>query len=278
MGAADIVPGVSGGTMAFILGIYEELVDSVRRFGSKDLWVSLLQGNTKKFIAKSNWLFLLSVAVGILSAIALLSHTLEWLLHAYPIFIWSFFFGLVLASAFVVSKRVSSWNSISIISLLIGIILALIIVGLVPINLPNSPIYLILSGAIAICAMILPGISGSFILVILGKYEFILNAVNARDIISLFYVGIGTIIGLLSFSHVLHWLLKRFHNVTIAFLIGLMVGSLWKIWPWKAMEINIIPIWNTNLLYGILFMIGGCVVVLLLEYVSSAERKVKSAE
>ncbi len=274
MGSADIVPGVSGGTMAFILGIYEELVDSIRRFGSKDLWLMLLRGDIKAFINKSNWIFLISVAVGILSAIALLSHTLEWLLRTHPIFIWSFFFGLVLASAFVVSKRVSFWNSSSIISLLIGIIFALIIVGLVPINLPNTPIYLVLSGAIAICAMILPGISGSFILVILGKYEFILNAVNTRDLSSITYVGLGTILGLLSFSHVLHWLLKRFHNATIAFLIGLMVGSLWKIWPWKAMENNIIPSWDTDLFYGVVLMIVGCAVVLLLEYVSSAECKI----
>lgn len=272
MGAADIVPGVSGGTMAFILGIYEELVDSIRRFGSKELWSPLLRRDIKTVIKRSNWQFLSSVAFGILLAVILLSHFLEKLLTEHPVAIWSFFFGLVLASALIVSKRVSAWGPEKIISLIVGALIAYIIVGLVPVNTPDAPWFLVLSGSIAICAMILPGISGSFLLVILGKYEIILSAVNTKDIATLMYVGIGAVGGLLIFSHFLSWLLHKYHDVTIACLTGLMIGSLQKVWPWKesADSIkNIIPQLGPDAWLGISLMIAGAIVVLALDKLSN---------
>jgi putative membrane protein len=265
MGAADIVPGVSGGTMALVLDIYEELVDSIRRCASGELWRPLLHGDIRKTIERSNWKFLVAVGAGILLAIALLSHLLESLLERYPIFVWSFFFGLVLASSFVVSKRIAQWNLALSITLVLGGVFAYGIVGLVPIETPTAPWFLLLSGAIAICAMILPGISGSFLLVILGKYEFILHAVNTRDFASLSYVALGAGGGILAFSHVLSSLLHRYHDLTIAFLTGLMLGSLRKVWPWKLQDINVLPDLNTAFVFSVGLMFLGCVTVVLLE-------------
>ena len=269
MGAADIVPGVSGGTMAFILGIYEELVDSIRRFASPEIWKPLLKADIRTVVQKSNWKFLVSVGSGILLAIVTLSHVLETLLESHPVYVWSFFFGLVIASAFSVSRRMTKISPYILSALLVGIVMAYYIVRLVPVRTPEEPWFLVLSGAIAICAMILPGISGSFLLVILGKYEFVLQAVTSRDIVSLSYIALGAGGGILGFSHVLSWLLHRYHNITIAFLTGLMIGSLYKIWPWKIDNINVIPELSSDLTYGLFLMIAGCFSVVLLEKIAS---------
>lgn len=233
MGASDIVPGVSGGTMAFILGIYEELIDSIRTVGRPQFIQALLRFRLKEAFQILNWKFLVAVALGILIAIFTLARGLEWLLLNQPIYLWSFFFGLVLASVYTVSKRVSKWSPALITATAVGTIAAFILVGLVPAQTPDTWWFLILSGACAICAMILPGISGAFILVLLGKYQFVLNAVNQRDFVSLIFVAIGAAIGLISFAQILGWLFKQYHDMTVAVLIGLMIGSLRKIWPWK---------------------------------------------
>ena len=233
MGASDVVPGVSGGTMAFILGIYEELIDSIRTVGQPDFLQSVFKFRIKEIFEKLNWEFLIAVALGILIAIFSLAGILESLLENQPVYLWSFFFGLVVASIITVSKRVGQWGTNPIIGLVLGAAGAYLLVGLIPAQTPNSWWFLILSGMIAICAMILPGISGSFILVLLGKYEFILNAVNERDILSLGFVAIGAAVGIVTIAQVLGWLFKKYHDVTVAVLIGLMVGSLRKIWPWK---------------------------------------------
>lgn len=233
MGASDIVPGVSGGTMAFILGIYEELIDSIRTIGRPHFIQAVLKFRIKEILQILNWQFLLAVGLGILMAIFTLARGLEWLLLNQPVYLWSFFFGLVLASVYTVSKRVPRWTPPLVAAMLIGAIAAFILVGLVPTQTPNTWWFLILSGACAICAMILPGISGAFILVLLGKYQFVLNAVNERDFLTLLLVAIGAAVGLISFAQVLGWLFKQYHDMTVAVLIGLMVGSLRKIWPWK---------------------------------------------
>ena len=272
MGAADIVPGVSGGTMAFILGIYEELIQSIRTFGRAQFIQNVLRFRIRNVLDASNWQFLVSVAAGILIAIITLSKGLEHALTNYPLLIWSFFFGLVLASAYVMSKRIHTWNASSIILLILGTVFAYLLVGLVPTETPETWWFLILSGAIAICAMILPGISGSFILVLLGKYQFILSAVNNRDLVTIGLVGIGAIIGLIAFSQVLGWLFQKYHNPTIIFLIGLMLGSLRKIWPWKVdgmMSGNILPELNQTLMIGLGMMLIGFAVVLVLERYAS---------
>lgn len=240
MGAADIVPGVSGGTIAFITGIYEELIDSIRTVGQRDFIQAVLRFRIQDVLQILNWPFLLALGSGILLAIFTLAHSLEWLLENEPVYLWSFFFGLVLASIISVSKRVKKWTPSLGALMLAGAVGAYILVGLVPSQTPNDWWFLILSGAVAICAMILPGISGAFILVLLGKYQFVLSAVNGfrqtfnlQDLLTIVLVGIGAVVGLITFAQVLGWLFRRYHDGTVAVLIGLMVGSLRKVWPWK---------------------------------------------
>jgi putative membrane protein len=243
MGAADIVPGVSGGTMAFILGIYEELIDAIRTLGRPHFLEAVFKFRIKDVLKILNWEFLLAVATGIFIAIITLSHALESLLVNQPVFLWSFFFGLVLASVLVVSKRVKRWSAQLVVALLLGAAGAYVLVGLVPVQTPNDWWFLIISGAVASCALILPGVSGAFLLVLLGKYQYVLGSVNdlrAGDLdaaVPLILVAIGAVVGLVSFTQVLGWLFKKYHDLTVSVLIGLMVGSLRKIWPWK-MELD----------------------------------------
>lgn len=272
MGAADIVPGVSGGTMAFILGIYEELIDAIRMFGRKEMWHKILRGKLCAAMRLPRWGFLISVGGGILMAAAILAAPLEHALETSPQIVWSFFFGLVTASVFLVAKRVRSWTVINILMLLLGGIVAYAIVGLVPVSTPNEPWFLILCGAIAICAMILPGISGAFLLVILGKYEFILSAVNDRDIISIAYIGIGAVVGLVLFSQILGWLFAKYHDRTVALLTGLMIGSLRKIWPWKIEEMNVVPTLDSSAWELIGIMAVGCIVVIAIEFIAHKKK------
>jgi putative membrane protein len=239
MGASDVVPGVSGGTMAFILGIYEELIMSIRAAARPPFWQALLKLRIAEALRAVNAGFLVAVAIGIFLAIFTLAQGLEWLLNNQPVLLWSFFFGLVLASVVAVSDRVKRWTPQLLLAALIGTVGAYLLVGAVPVQTPQSWWFLILSGALAICAMILPGISGAFILVLLGKYQFVLGAVNQRDFVTVGLVGIGAVIGLISFAQILGWLFKRYHDVTVAILIGLMVGSLRKIWPWKEVVASI---------------------------------------
>lgn len=276
MGAADIVPGVSGGTMAFILGIYEELIDSIRTFGTAQFWSAVAHLRIRQAYAMINSKFLLAVGAGIVLAVLMLSHALEYALAQYPVFVWSFFFGLVLASVHVVARRVRAWSIPLGVVAAVGVLGAYVLVGLVPVETPEAPWFLVLCGAVAICAMILPGISGSFLLVLLGKYEFILRAVNERDIVSVGYVGIGAAVGIVAFSQVLSRLLHKHHDLTVAFLLGLMLGSLRKIWPWKVSdalrtEQNVLPDFfvqghiNMQLLSGVALLLLGFLVVLVLE-------------
>ena len=232
MGGADIVPGVSGGSIALITGIYEELLDSIK---SVDLTAAkLLFGlEFKKFWAAINGNFLLAVFLGIFTSLFTLSRLLTYLIEYHPIPLWSFFCGLILISAIWILRDVKRWNVIAILAVVIGGIIAYLITELPPISSPESPLFTFVSGAIAICAMILPGISGSFILLILGQYEPILQALNERDFLTLFLFGLGCVVGLLAFSRLISYLLHHYHAVTLAFLSGIMLGSINKIWPWK---------------------------------------------
>ena len=243
MGSADVVPGVSGGTVAFILGIYEELIGSIRMVGRPDFWRALLRGEWRVALRLVNFFFLLALGTGILSAIFLLAPGIEWMLINQPIIIWSFFFGLVLASIVIVATRIRIWSPSRFVALLLGAAAAFWLVGLVPVQTPETWWFLMLSGAIAICAMILPGISGSFIMVLLGKYHFFINAINERDFASLAFAAIGAAIGLVTFAQLLSWLFRRFHDITVATLTGFMIGSLREIWPWKeALESVVDPV------------------------------------
>lgn len=233
MGASDIVPGVSGATIALIFGIYEELIDSIRTIGEPHFLREVLRLRLHKALQILNWPFLLSLATGILIAILSLSHALEWLLVHHPALIWSFFFGLVLASVVTVAQRIPRWSPPLLAALVVGAVGAYWLVGLVPARTPDTYPFLFLSGAVAICAMILPGISGAFILVLLGKYHYVLSAVTSRDLVSLGFVAVGAGIGLITFAQIIGWLFRKYHDLTVALLTGLMLGSLRKVWPWK---------------------------------------------
>lgn len=232
MGAADVVPGVSGGTIAFITGIYEELLNSIKSINLQAFKILFKEGIPALW-KHINGNFLIAVGFGIILSVLSLAKALQELLVSAPILLWSFFFGLIIASAITVGKKITSWDIINGAALVVGIIIAFFITSATPATTPDAYWFVFLAGAIAICAMILPGISGSFILLIMGKYEFILNALTSFkiDIIAVFIAGAG--IGILSFSNLLSWLLKKFHNATTAILTGFMIGSLYKVWPWK---------------------------------------------
>lgn len=279
MGASDVIPGVSGGTIAFILGIYEDLIGSIKSIDLNFL-KKLFSFKINDIIKNQSLRFLLALGLGILSAILSLAKILTWLLQTQPVLIWSFFFGLVLASVFTVGRYLKNWSPLLVGCILGGTIGAYLLVGIVPLSTPNAPWFLMLSGAVAICAMILPGISGSFVLVLLGKYFYVLEAVNRRDLLTLFLVAIGAGIGLMSFVRLLNWLFRQYHDLTIAVLTGLMLGALRKVWPWKetvhraignpghpvaVSQINILPsAWNMEVTWSLCLMIIGFFIVIIL--------------
>ncbi|MDW7761453.1 MAG: DUF368 domain-containing protein [Acidobacteriota bacterium] len=286
MGSADVVPGVSGGTMAFILGIYEELIQSIRAVGRPPFLRAALRLNIREMLRILNWPFLAAVSLGIVLAVLTLARGLEWLLVNKPVLIWSFFFGLVLASIVVVGKRLQKRTVPLAAAMIAGAAGAYVIVGLVPVQTPETWWFFFLSGAVAICAMILPGISGAFILVLLGKYQAVLSAVNQRDLQTIALVGAGAVIGIVSFAQILGWLFKRYHDATVAVLTGLMLGSLRKVWPWKldlafvtdrhgqlvpSVQKNILPeafvggAFNMEIVAALLLALAGCGTVLLLD-------------
>ncbi|MFM2587392.1 DUF368 domain-containing protein [Vibrio sp. TBV020] len=240
MGAADVVPGVSGGTIAFITGIYDTLLESIRRINPSVIGIWKRDGFKAAF-EHINGLFLISLFGGVLTSIATLAKLISWLLVTHPIPLWSFFFGLILVSVFHMLKQIEQRSLSRLVFLILGIGFAYSITVLNPLQLEPTSINVLLAGGIAICAMILPGISGSFILLLIGMYTPVLGAVKSFDIGILALFLSGCVIGLLSFSHVLSWLLKRFRDLTLVFLTGLMIGTLPKIWPWKE-TIN----WRTN--------------------------------
>lgn len=254
MGSADVVPGVSGGTVAFVVGIYEELIDAITAVNAKFVR-RLATLHWRAAFADFPWQFLLVLGLGIGTAILTMAHVLSWALEHHETLVWGFFFGLIVASIVLVLRRVRRWTFPAV-AVMIGFAVAMyFLVGLTPHEMPHTPIFLFLSGALAICAMILPGISGAFILVLLGQYHYVLEAVVTRDWVTLALVAAGCAVGLLAFARVLKWLFSRYHDLTVAALIGLMIGSLRKIWPWKVttqVEIepdgSVIPLVQSNFL------------------------------
>ncbi len=288
MGACDVVPGVSGGTMAFILGIYEELIDSLRTLGRPAFLRPLLRFQLKKAAEAVNLPFLVALFTGVLIAVATLARLMTWLLDTWPVLIWSFFFGLIIGSVLIIVRKVPRWSPPLLLSLVLAAIGAYYLVGLVPAQTPEDWWFIFLCGSLAICAMILPGISGSFILLILGKYTYIVGKVSAissgeggsSDLATLGIFGAGAVIGLVTFAQLLGWLFKRYHNLTVALLTGLMIGSLRKVWPWKEtletmvdrhgetvpiVQENLLPALNSELGFAILLAVVGFGVVLLIE-------------
>ena len=232
MGAADVVPGVSGGTIAFISGIYEELIDSINNINLGALKVLRKEG-VKSFWNHVNGTFFLFLFAGIIISIASLAKVVTYFLDVHPVLIWSFFFGLIIASVFLIGKTIKKWSVGVIITLLIGAGIAFYISSIESVASVEAKWYILLSGALAICAMILPGISGSFILVLLGTYHIVLDAIKSKDLMTIGLFAIGCLVGLLTFARVLKYLFKHFKELTIALLTGFMIGSLYKVWPWK---------------------------------------------
>jgi len=232
MGAADVVPGVSGGTIAFITGIYERLLVSLQTI--VPALVELIKDRDfSSFWKKINGAFLMTLFSGILLSVLLFAKLIAYLLVNHPIPLWSFFFGLIVASVSIVGKQINEWNIRLFVSIVVGALIAYCFTQLSPASVEHSYLNAFLSGLIAICAMILPGISGSFILVMLGTYSFILGAIKDFDVIILAIFSSGCLVGLLSIANLLVWAFSRFRNITLALLTGFMIGALTKVWPWK---------------------------------------------
>lgn len=231
MGAADIVPGVSGGTIALISGIYEEFINALKSFSSV-LFV-LKENGLKAAWLHVNGPFLAALFGGIGVSLITLVKFIKYALENHPILLWAFFFGLILASCYFVGKQVKTWNFSKVMALIIGTLSIYFVTLLGPAETSTSYWFIFISGMLAICAMILPGISGAFILVLLGKYAYIIESLSDLNLAVVASFGTGCIAGLLSFSHLLSFLLRKYHDLTIALLCGFMVGSLNKIWPWK---------------------------------------------
>jgi putative membrane protein len=288
MGAADVVPGVSGGTIAFISGIYDELLRSIA--GIPEALLLLLRGRIKDAWQMANATFLLVLFSGIVTSILTLARVITYLLHHHPIPVWSFFFGLILVSTYLVGREIGRWNWSRAVSFALGLAFAYWITVAAPMQWGSDLPTLFLAGAIAICAMILPGISGSFILLLLGLYSVVLGAVKDLNLLVLVVFASGCVVGLLSFARLLSWLLSRWRDLSLAFLSGLMLGSLNKVWPWKEtltwrvdskgeqvplLQNNLLPGQfadvsgqDPQLLFAVVLAIGGIVLVLGLEWLA----------
>lgn len=290
MGAADAVPGVSGGTIAFISGIYEELINTISGV-NLSLITTLRKEGFFTFWKQLNGNFILALLSGIIISFVSFMRLAKYLLENHPILIWSFFFGLIIASIYFVGKQITKWHLASLVGIMVGAVIAYFITTIPASSVNENSYFLFFAGALAICAMILPGISGSFILVILGAYKTLSDAIHDFDFKKLaLFVG-GAIIGLLSFSHVLKWLFKKYHNLTLALLTGFIIGSLNKVWPWKKvltwrenseglqvpfLEESVSPFafdGDNKIVLAISFMVIGFLTIFLLEKLGSKANK-----
>lgn len=243
MGAADVIPGVSGGTIAFIMGIYDEFVGSIARIDATAVKM-LFSGRIREFWKHINGTFLVSLVLGIGVSVVALAGLMQTLLSNFPIQTWAFFFGLIVASSIFILRGISGWKASDLGFLALGLVLGVVVCTLSPTQTPDALWFIFLSGALAICAMILPGISGSFILLILGKYQFIMGCISdlvvgvdfGRNLLILGVFMVGAVVGILGFSKFLHWLLARWHRTTLIVLAGFIIGSLVKVWPWSNVE------------------------------------------
>lgn len=293
MGGADVVPGVSGGTIAFITGIYEKLLDSIKAVDLEALKL-LFTGQIRPFWRKINGSFLLPLILGIITSFLTFAKLIIYLLANHPIPLWSFFFGLIIISAVLVLRAVNRWTWGVILSIIIGVAVAFLVTEATPAETPDQLWFIFISGAIAICAMILPGISGSFILLILGKYEYMMTALTKLDLLTVAVFALGCVTGLLSFVRAISWLLKHYHNLAIGLLSGFMIGSLNKVWPWKvptqfrinshgervaSLTENVLPgeylkkIGDPNILLAVLFMALGVFIVVAIEKIANYKSK-----
>lgn len=286
MGAADVIPGVSGGTIAFIMGIYDEFVGSLASINTEAVKL-LFKGRFKEFWKHINGSFLLSIVIGIGISVICLAGLMQYLLANKPIQTWAFFFGLIVASSIFIIRGISGWKIREGLFLVFGILLGIVICTLSPTQTPDGLWFIFISGATAICAMILPGISGSFILLILGKYQYIMGVISdlvsgvniGQNLLIIGIFGIGAVVGILSFSKLLHWLLARWQKETMIVLAGFIIGSLVKVWPWSNPEALAQADAAGSMLYGsaITFALIGFFLVTGIEIAGKAIGRKKSA-
>lgn len=268
IGSSDLVPGFSGGTMALVLGVYQRLLEAIGGFTRAAFWRELARGRFGAALRSVDGSFLLLLAAGLFSAILLLSPLVSYLLNRFPTLVAAFFFGLVLASTIVAGRRVRRWGAWPMFLAFLGAVGAFVLVGLTPSQTPNSVSFLLLAGALAVCALVLPGLSGAFVLVLLGKYDVALAAVTTLDLTVILPLGFGAVIGLLSFARLLAYLLRRHHDVILALLTGFIFGSLRKVWPY--LQPSGAPAWpwgvlDSNVWLVTVLVLAGCGAVLLLE-------------
>lgn len=236
MGAANVVPGVSGGTIALLTGIYSDIVGALNAVTEKETWKSLLHGRFREFWRLIKGDFLVALLVGVLLSVFSLAKLVTWCLTYYPILTWAFFFGLILASAVVMVRGIKDFRGADLISAVIGLALGLVICTMSPTKTTDDIWFIFLCGAISICAMILPGISGSFILLVMGKYHYIMQAITDLNWPVIIMFGVGCVVGILAFAKLLHWLLARWERQTMLVLLGFVFGSLVRVWPWYDSE------------------------------------------
>ena len=236
MGAANVVPGVSGGTIALITGIYAEVIEALNSLMVGATWEALFLGEFRKFWQCIHGRFLLALAIGVVASVFSLAKLMTYTLSHFPVQTWAFFFGLIIASAVPMFRDIKGWRARDVLFALLGIGLGLLVCTLSPTQTPDSWWFIFLCGAVAVCTMILPGISGSFVLVIFSKYDFIMNAVAELDVPVLLIFFAGCVVGILAFSKFLHWLFARFERQTMLVLLGFVLGSLVKVWPWSNPE------------------------------------------
>lgn len=289
MGAADVVPGVSGGTVAFITGIYDRLLNAIKSVNPTTVKL-LLNRQWADFWQQVDGTFLLVLLCGIATSIFSLAKIITALLVSHPILVWSFFFGLIIASVIHIARTIDDFKPFLLVWVALGATIAYAVTELKPVDITLSPMMFVAAGSIAICAMILPGVSGSFLLVLMGMYEPVLNAIKTLDFSLIACFGSGAVAGLLLFAHFLSWLLSHYHAITLSFLIGFLIGSLNLVWPWKQTvqyyvdrhgvqkpleQINVSPSHfemltgeTSQLFLAVLAMVLGVTLVLLLELFS----------
>jgi len=280
MGAANVIPGVSGGTIALIAGIYTTIIDAINSVTVPQVWKDLFHGRFREFWKEIHGTFLLSLGIGIVLSILSLAKLMEYVLAEFPVETWAFFFGLILASAGLMFRGIKGWTWKEIVLAVVGGIAGVLVCLLTPTETPDALWFVFICGALAICTMILPGISGSFVLLILGKYDFIMSALDFADFNwpVLLVFAAGCVFGILAFAKFLHWVLGKWEKQTMVVLLGFIIGSLIKVWPWQAPLANspeiLMPAAPAgHILWAVLWCIIGIAVVVLIDFLGSRTKK-----
>lgn len=271
MGAANVVPGVSGGTIALLTGIYSRIINAIDALMRISNWKLLLKGDLKAFWKAVEGRFLLALGIGVVASVFTLAKLMEYVLANHPVQTWAFFFGLILASVYYMLRDIKNLKWLDAVQVFAGLVLGLVVCTLTPTKTPDTMWFIFICGAIAVCTMILPGISGSFILVILGKYDYIMRAVSALDLPTLFVFALGCVVGILAFAKFLHWLLARYERSTMLVLIGFVLGSLVKVWPWN--DLSLIPDGQLHIASALIWCFIGLALIVAVELLSRKQGK-----